>query len=230
MKMKSNQGWLMKGFILFLSVQLFLLPVVVDVASAQSQRFGQRLIPGDGIRLTIWQPWQIGEKNNQSFDLNGDYLIDNRGYIFLPVIGEVKVTSHTKLTLEKELKDKLGVYMQDPIVVVKPLIRVAMLGAFARPGTYLVPPDASFWELVDLAGGFDDNANYAKMKIARGGKIVRDKLLKSFEKAYSLQEIGIKTGDQILVPVYSGFGTKDVLEILRFAISLLNLYIVITRV
>jgi len=218
-----------KAVILFLVVHILWLPCLGDLATAQSQRFRQRLNKGDGLRLTIWQPWQINERGNKSFDLNGDYLIDSRGYVFFPVIGEIKVTTYTTTTLAMELKEKVGVYIQDPVVIVEPLIRVAMLGAFGRPGTYLVPPDASFWELVDIAGGFDDSADYAKMRIVRGGKIVKDKLLSSFEQAYSLQEIGIRSGDQVLVPIKGGFGFDEVLEILRFSISILNLYLLITR-
>lgn len=230
MSAKNNQGWLVKGVIAVLIMQLFVLPLLSDVSMAQSQRLGQRLSRGDGIRLIIWQPWQVGEKTNQTLDLSGDYLIDNRGYVFLPVIGEVKVTSHTTATLAQALKEKISIYIKDPIVVVQPLIRVAMLGAFARPGTYLVKPDASFWELVDLAGGFDEGADYQKMTIARSGRIFKKNLLKGFEQAYSLQEIGIQSGDQVLVPVKSSFGFDDVLNLLRFTISILNIYVIITRV
>ena len=45
----------------------------------------------------------------------------------------------------------------------------------------------------------------------------------------TLQELGVRTGDQILLPVKKRFKLSDAFEILRFALSLVNLYFLIDR-
>lgn len=203
--------------------------LLVDYLSARPQSRAQSFSRGDALRLTIWQPWRLNDGKNESLDLNGEYTIDSQGYVFIPVIGQVRVVGHNTDTLAKALKEKFSPFFQDPVIIVEPLIRVSMQGAFNRPGTYLVKPDASLWELVDLAGGPSDNSNLKKMWVERSGRVVNNSLLGSFEKGYSLQEIGIQSGDQILAPERGRFGVKDAFEILKFGISLLNLYVVIQR-
>ena len=225
---KFNQGRLKLSVVCLLISSLSLFLFVDSLLYAQ-ERFGQTFRKGDGLRLTVWQPWRTTDVNTQALDLDGDYTIDSRGYVFFPLIGEVNVLSHTTSTLATELKEKFSAYLQDPIVVVEPLIRVTLLGAFARPGTYLVKPDASLWEVVDLAGGPEVQGNLQKLSVVRGGKTVIPKMLSGFERAYSIEEIGVRSGDQIVLPARSTFGFRDVLEVLRFGISILQLYLLIER-
>lgn len=185
---------------------------------------------GDALRLTIWQPYRVANGQRTNLEINGDYSIDSRGYAFFPLIGEVKVVGHNPESLARLLREEFSPYFQDHMVVVKPLIRVSMQGAFNRPGTYLAEPDASLWELVDLAGGPSENSDLKGMVVERGGEVVIKNLLGSFERGYSLQEIGIQSGDQILLPNRGGFRVRDAFEILRFGISILQLYILIERV
>ena len=196
---------------------------------AQSQLSSQTFKKGDALRLTIWQPYRIDDNRNQPLDINGQYPIDTRGMVFFPIIGEVRVVGHSSVSLSEELKGKLSAFLQEPIIVVEPLIRVAMIGAFRRPGTYLISPDASFWDLVNEAGGPDDVANLKKMVVERGGKVVKKNILSGFERAYSLQEMGILSGDQIFVPVKKEFKVRDAFEIVRFGVTLINLYLLVVN-
>lgn len=225
---RFNQGWL-RISITHLVLLSFLILTLSSSLFAEPQRFNQTFRKGDALRLTIWQPWQTGDGKAKNIEFGGEYIIDSRGYVFFPLIGDVNVINHNSSTLAAELKSKFNAYIQDPVVIVDPLIRVTALGAFRRPGTFLVEPDASLWEFVDLAGGPSDNANLQKLSVARGGKIVKAKLLSSFERAFSLREIGVRSGDQIMLPAKSSISMRDLLAILRFAISLLNLYLLLSR-
>ncbi|NIR72165.1 hypothetical protein GWN42_10515 [candidate division KSB1 bacterium] len=180
--------------------------------------------------MTVWQPWRITDGKNQTLDLNGEYPIDSRGNVFLPLIGEIKVVGHNPKTLSEHLKEKFSPYLQDPVIIVEPLIRVTMLGSFKRPGTYLIEPDASFWQLVDKAGGPRDNSNLKKMWVERGGKVIKKDILSGFERAYSLQEMGIYSGDQVFIPDRKRFRIRDALEILRFGVTLINIYFLVDRI
>jgi protein involved in polysaccharide export with SLBB domain len=203
--------------------------IVQGVAAQQPQRYTRSFGKGDAVRLTVWQPWSLADTKGGGIDFNGDYLIDSRGYVRFPVIGEVKVVTHTVETLAEELKSLLAAYMKEPVIVVEPLIRVTTLGALRRPGTYLIKPDASLWELVDLSGGPADDADLKRFWIERSGEKVKENLLSGFEKAYSLEELGVISGDQLFLPNKKRFEFRTALEILRFTLSVLNLYLLITR-
>lgn len=235
MKNLINHGWLgsnigrsgrrVKGLV-FLQILIFLM---LGNSVLEAQWSSQNFRKGDALRLTVWQPWRVGDNKNQSIDISGDYIIDSRGDVFFPLIGDISVVSHNSTSLGEVLTEKYSEYIQDPIIVVEPLIRVTLLGAFRRPGTYLIAPDASLWELVDLAGGPEDNSDLKKMYVERGGRIVKKNILGAFERAYTLTELGIRSGDQVLVPAKNPFRLRDAFEILRFGISLINLYLLVDR-
>ncbi len=113
--------------------------------------------------------------------------------------------------------------------MVTPLIRVTLQGAVNRPGAYLIPPTSSLWELVEMANGPSGNANLKKMQSERGGRIVNKNLLRSFEKGYSLQEIGVISGDQILVPGRRSFGYRDALSLATFGMQVALFYLRVTE-
>ncbi|MFQ5601665.1 MAG: polysaccharide biosynthesis/export family protein [bacterium] len=228
MKVRINHGWL-NGSPLNLAWMFLLILVWAVEVSAAPQSYSQTFRRSDALRLTIWLPFNINDGKNQNLNLNGNYPIDSRGYVFFPLLGDVKVVGYNTTTLAEILVEKYSPYFQDPVIIVEPLIRVTMLGAFRRPGTYLIPPNATLWQLVDLAGGPDDDSNLKKLWVERGGKIVKKNILSGFEKGYTLQELGIFSGDQVLVPARKKFRVRDAFEILRFGIALLNLYFVIQK-
>lgn len=223
----KTQGWFKTGLCVLLIIQILVVIPGLGLTSPQGRYL--TFMKGDAIRLTIWQPWRLADGKAQISNLNGDYPIDSRGYTLLPLIGEVKIVGHNIKSLTTLLKDKYSPYIQDPYIMVTPLIRVTMQGAVNRPGAYLIPPSASLWELVDLAGGPSEKSNMRRMYVERSGRIVNKKLLGSFERGYSLQEIGINSGDQILVPARNPFGWRDALSLVSFGLSIAVVYFQITN-
>jgi len=213
----TKQGCLKKQLsLLFIQIFFigFFLPITV---------YGQSLLtsfkPGDAIRLQIWQPWRIAEGKAEILDLNGDYAVNSQGYTMLPLIGEIKVVGLNQQTLAARLKKKYSPFIKDPYIMVTPLIRVTLQGSVNRPGAYLIPPTASLWELVEMATGPSQNAELKKMRSERGGRVVSKNLLRSFEKGYSLQEIGILSGDQIIIPGNNKFTYRDILVLATFGLQ-----------
>ncbi len=213
----TKQGCL-KNRLIFFSIQILLIGVFLPIAI-----YGQRLLtsfkPGDAIRLQIWQPWRITEGKAEILDLNGDYAVNSQGYTMLPLIGEIKVVGLNQQTLAARLKKKYSPFIKDPYIMVTPLIRVTLQGSVNRPGAYLIPPTASLWELVEMATGPTQNAELKKMRSERGGRVVSKNLLRSFEKGYSLQEIGILSGDQIIIPGKNKFTYRDILVLATFGLQ-----------
>lgn len=213
----TKQGCLKKR-LSFLFIQILLIGVFLPFAV-----YGQSLLttfkPGDAIRLQIWQPWRITEGKAEIVDLNGDYAVNSQGYTLLPLVGEVKVVGLNQTSLAERLKKKYSPFIKDPFILVTPLIRVTVQGAVNRPGAFLIPPSGSLWELVEMATGPSQNAELKKMRSERGGRVVSKSLLRSFEKGYSLQEIGILSGDQIIIPGKNKFTYRDVLVLATFGLQ-----------
>lgn len=196
----------------------------------QQNRSSRVFKPGDAVRLTVWElRWATDGKGLQ-FDFNSDYPIDGEGKIEVPVIGEVRVTSHTEKTLAEHLRELLAPYFAEPpVVVVEPLIRVTLIGAFNRPGSYLISLRRSLWDLVDLAGGPSKDADLPKLRVDRGGQVAKASLLSGYEQGISLRELGIRSGDQVTLPARGGFTARDFFDYARFAMSVAILYLQIKR-
>ncbi len=178
--------------------------------------------PGDAVRIQVWELYQ---EQNTNIDLNGDYPINQAGFIVLPLLGEVKVRGLTVYELMNALTEKLKQYLHNPYVAVHPLIRLTMQGAFNRPGSYRVDPSSSLWDLVAEAGGPAANCDLKRMVVERGGKIAIKDLLKSFEDGYSLEEVGIESGDQIIAHPRSTLDLMTLLGIVNLLASMFILYL-----
>ena len=65
------------------------------------------------------------------------YMVDADGNIDFPVIGLVNTTNKTLESLKSELRDKVTVYIKDPILIVRLAnFKITVLGEVARPGQY----------------------------------------------------------------------------------------------
>ena len=177
--------------------------------------------PGDAVRIQIYQLFGEGE----NFDLSRDYPINPDGDIIMPLIGQVRVKGLTVYEVMQTIEERLNQYMNNPYVLVRPLIRVTMQGAFNRPGSYRVDPENSLWDLVSLAGGPTANCDLEKMKAERGGKTIIPDLLEAFERGYSLGEIGIESGDQIMAPGRRGFDFNFFIGLFNLLASIILLYL-----
>lgn len=179
--------------------------------------------PGDAVRIQVLK-LDLEETENEI--LSGDYPINPRGYIVMPIIGEVRVSGLTEVELTQTLQKEFEVYLKNLYVSVRPLIRVTMQGAFQRPGAYRVDPSNSLWDLVAIAGGPAGNCDLKDMWVERGGKVVMKKnLLDDFEKGRSLEDVGIESGDQIIVPARGNMDFWVYINIINLLTSIVILYL-----
>jgi len=179
--------------------------------------------PGDGVRIQIWQ---LGERSqNLIKNINGEYNIDGYGFIELPMVGPFKVSGKTTNEVAREIKKKYADYLEEPFIIVHRLIRVVLLGEFMRPGAYRIDPRESLWRLIEMAGGPTNKCDLNKLNVVRNDEPVVKNLLGAFEKGYSLEEIGVKSGDQIHGPAIKHFGLQTILTAANFAVSIALLYI-----
>ena len=157
--------------------------------------------------------------------LKGEYIIDDDGCINLPIIGRKRITAMTQEELTNYLKTAFVQYLRYPGVQIQPLIRLELMGGFQRPGFYYISPQAPFWEVFHLAGVPVREDGLEKIKLLRSHITIDFDPIHSIEIGQSLKQMGIQSGDQIMVtarPLKTkwDYFKDDVLPILSLMLSL----------
>ena len=189
-----------------------------------SPQYRQTLNGGDAVSVSAWQLVIRSSKSDITDLLTNDYVIDGEGYILFPIIGRIKVKGMKASQLEEKLSEKYKPYIKSPIIVVTPLIRVILQGAIIKPGSYWIDPNKSLWELIADAGGPGAGCDLKKIRVEREGRVVIENLLKRFEQGYSLNDINVRSGDQIILPYRRSLRFKDVRDYLTFLMTAVIFY------
>ncbi len=209
------------ALVVFLFIILF-----INSSYGQSMRSLTIFRPGDAINVVVWE-YLYEERRN--LDFSGVYPINPEGYVALPLVGEVRIKALTLDEVTKLITAKYSDYLRNPYVYVRPLIRVTMQGAFVKPGVYRIDPSSSLWDLVALAGGPDAGADLERLQVKRGGDVIIKGLLNAYEKGYSLEEIGVESGDQVILPGREQITFRFIISIIHLCGTLVLLYLRIQR-
>ncbi len=146
--------------------------------------------PGDVVRIVVW-----GHQ-----ELSGEFPIDENYDLLYPLIGPINVRSLTVTQLRERLNNDLAQLFQKPFIAVTPLFRVAVLGEVLKPGLYSVDPTLTVFDVLALAGGATRDANQSKMQLLRGGENIRISVDPGSIARSTLRELGMRSGDQVVVP------------------------------
>jgi polysaccharide export outer membrane protein len=185
------------------------------VVSAPAGNYTLR--PGDVLRVDVWGQTQF----------SGQFLVDETGHLQYPVIGDIQVSNLTVAELRDRMRQGLEQIFKSPFVTVSPLFRMAVLGEVRLPGLYTVDPTLSVLDVVAMAGGPSPSGNMNKIRLLRGGQ---EQQL-SFRQGRSLQDMGVRSGDQIVV-ARKGFAREDVgllLNVVQLALSVAILITTLTK-
>lgn len=142
--------------------------------------------PGDIIRVWVWR-----EK-----DYSGDFPVDVRGTVTLPVLGEISVSGRTAEQLTDTLREAYRKYLNNPSIDVTVVRRVVVQGEVVKPGLYPADATISIGELIALAGGVTSNGNQRGIELLRNGQVV----VTGLGPGAVLQRSPIQSGDVIVVP------------------------------
>lgn len=122
-------------------------------AHAQTADNAYTLKPGDYLRVFVFG----------AEDLSGEFRIDSKGEITIPLIGDIHAEGLNKLDLKSIITKKLreGEYYQNPIVTVEiiALQPFYILGEVKNPGNYEFQPDLNIFKAVAIAGGYTPRAS-----------------------------------------------------------------------
>ena len=137
--------------------------------------------------------------------LSDTFAVGQGRDLILPAIGTVSLRGVLRSELEGHLTRYISQYVRDPVVHARPLLRLSIQGAVARPGYYYVPTDAVLPDAMMAAGGPRPEAKMEKARIERGGSRVweGDRLRLALAEGRTVDALNLRTGDQVVVPTQS---------------------------
>lgn len=165
------------------------LPPVAPMAT-DSTPGARTLRPGDVIKVQVF-----GHD-----ELSGDFTVDENANLLLPIVGEFSVRDMSVTDLRARIRREFGQLYTQSFVSVVPMFRVSVLGEVMHPGLYSVDPTLNIYEVLATAGGTTRNAAESRMRLIRGGQQVAAPVSAAALARATLREIGIRSGDQIIVP------------------------------
>lgn len=129
-------------------------------------------------------------------DLTGEFEVDTKGMITMPLIGEIKAEGLDKNELQNTISKLLinGQYFNDPKVTVEiiALQPFYILGEVNSPGSYPYVADLDVFKAIAIAGGYTPRASKEKITIIR--KVHNEKT-----KIKATEDTPLLPGDSIKV-------------------------------
>jgi len=165
---------------------------VPSLSAAQKSRAPEQFQVGDRILLLVEGDTTLTD----TFTVVAGPAID------LPVIGTVSLAGVPRAGIEDHMRGQLGRYLKNSTVHARALIRLSIQGAVTRPGFYAVPTDLVLADALMVAGGPIQEARVDRLRIKRDGSRIWDgtKLQTQIARGATLEELGLRAGDQIDVP------------------------------
>lgn len=109
------------------------------------------------------------EVTSSSQQIPRGYLVDKMGEIDFPVLGKLKVEGISRNELAEMLKEKLSLYLKNPIVTIQfQNFKVTVLGEVKNPGCYQVSSErVSLLDALGMAGDLQINGKRKNVLIMR---------------------------------------------------------------
>ncbi|HEY3404940.1 MAG TPA: polysaccharide biosynthesis/export family protein [Ohtaekwangia sp.] len=186
---------------------------------------GERLIDPDSY-LQEDRP----DSKNEGVTETPSYLVDEKGIVKFPMVGEIKITDLTLRQAEDILQTEYAKYYKDVFVVLKCTSkRVVVLGA---PGGQVIPltyENMRLTEVLALAKGVSNDAKATNIRVLRGNEVyITD--LSTFE-GYQKNNLIMESGDVIYVePIRRPFteALRDYGPLISVITSLTTLIVVVS--
>lgn len=153
-------------------------------AARDAARAGVR--PGDVINVWVWR----------EPDLTGEFVVDARGLVVLPMLGERRIAGWPADSLADDLRAAFGRYIINPSIRITVLRRITLSGQVQRPGLYPVDATVTIGGAIALAGGLSGGGDARRVQVLRGGQV----LVTTVGPETVLERSPVQSGDVIFVP------------------------------
>ena len=128
------------------------------------------LSAGDKIEITVF--------DDES--LSGEYDVDTRGFITMPLIGSIKAADTSVTDLQKSIEHHLSKgYLVNPLVSIEvvSLRPFYISGEVRNPGSYPTVPELDAFKAIAIAGGLTPRAVKNRYVISRGAGASKQKII-----------------------------------------------------
>jgi hypothetical protein len=138
-----------------------------------------------------------------------------------PVSHDIPLAGVLRSELAGYLRERVGKYVRDPVVHVRSLMRVSVVGGVPRPGFFMVPADAPLPDVLMLAGGWSGDANLKDLRVERGTERLweGEALQTATREGRTLDQLSLRAGDQIVVPRQSHANIDQIARIVTAVIA-----------
>ncbi len=150
-----------------------------------STGFGQKLNPGDGVRIIFLNITDI---------ISGDYHIQVDGNLQLPFLGLLNTTNLEFPQIKKTIMQRYDSLYRNPELTVQPLFRINILGEVRTPGYYYVTDVEKMTGILALAGGVTGSAATDEIYIIRDNEEINLNVSEIVEKGNTAGRPRIKIG------------------------------------
>ena len=129
---------------------------VVNQIEQKENLYDAKIMPKDLLTIVVscTSP-ELAAPFNLTVASPTNYLVDNEGKIFFPVLGELKLGGLTKKQAEQMIVERLKPYMKEtPIVTVRMVnYKISVIGEVTRPGTFTISNEkVNLLEALAMAG------------------------------------------------------------------------------
>jgi polysaccharide biosynthesis/export protein len=167
----------------------------------------------DKVNISVWDNDDVSVGSAygiyNSNEVYGKWLmVDARGKINVPMIGDLRVLGLTVPQTEDTLRSLYAQWIKRPIVDVKVLNKeVVVMGEMKAPGKFVIEKDNnSLMEILAKAGDFDFYANKKKIQVIRVENNQVKQIVVDLTRTdnYFARNIRIIPGDIVYVPAKKG--------------------------
>lgn len=172
----------------------------------QNQQNIYRLSAGDVLSIQLWAYPEITPPVTDSGNARAlGYTVDYNGNIYLPLVGQLKVSGRTLAEVNQLLKSQFSRYLKHPDSIVRVLSyegrRYFVNGQVLKSGQYtLNDQPVSLYTALGMAGGINpetgDNSN---IQLIRNGQTYNINTLNLEKQGLSLHNLLIQSNDTIFV-------------------------------
>jgi len=172
-----------------MSARVWLLLLMLAGAGAVRAQGGGDVQVGDRILLQV--------EGDDS--LTDTFTVEAGPALKLRAIGTVSLAGVRRADLESYLARK---YLRNPVVHAHVLVRVAILGEVEHPGFYAVPADLVLGDALMRAGGPTRDSRVERLRVERDRTVIweGERLRRAIAEGKTLDQMGLKAGDQVVVP------------------------------
>jgi len=134
--------------------------------------------------------------------LTDTFTVNPVGELELPQLGTVPLYGVLRSELQERVQQHLTRFLRNPVLQVRPLIRLLIEGDVVRPGFYVVAPQQPLADVITEAGGLTQQARPRAMRVERGRELIwsGELLQQALGAGYSLDQLNLRAGDRVLVP------------------------------